>query len=440
MKQALLIILSFSGLFSTRLLAQSPTLTNDNSSPATGDNYISQSVFSGTVPTLSGGINQTWNYSTLTDSGKAAISLAVLPSATPFTDSFPGSNVAVKTADDSLFIYFTSANTALYQEGFATRDSDIQKPAPHRTYLTYPFTFGSSFSGPISEKVPGYDYTFTGTEALSADGYGTLVLTGKTYSNVIRAKYVENTSYSFDSSGAHVTITAQVTGYLYFTPGTHVPLFSDVTTTARAKVTVFGIPVSNDVVYAARNVDYLKSFTLPVTFQSFTALLQNKDVVLQWKTAMETNTDHYSIQRSLTGRDFQPLASVNTSGNNQGSSYIYTDKSFAAGNVPATLYYRIQETDRDGRQTTSNIAVIHGGHALRVTVYPNPAGNYLYMTADNAGMANEILVYDIKGSLLKQWRNHSFSQPINIADLTKGTYLIKITTGDETTVMSLIKQ
>ena len=195
MKKVLLSFFVFSCLI-TKVSAQSPTLTSANSAPKPGDSYRSQSVATAGVAIQSGGANKTWTYNNLVDSGNSIGFQAVLPSTTPFADSFPSSNLTVKTAGDSVYIYFTSTENALLQNGVATSDSAILRSTPARTYLPYPFTYGSQYIAPVNQKVPGYDFTFKGVDSISGDGYGTLTLSGKTYSNVLRMRYAEKLTFT----------------------------------------------------------------------------------------------------------------------------------------------------------------------------------------------------------------------------------------------------
>ena len=440
MKKILLFFFALSCSIVT-LFAQSPTLTSANSAPKPGDSYRSQSVAVSGVAVQSGGANKTWTYSNLVDSGSAIIFQAVLPSTTPFADSFPGSNVAVKTAGDSVYIYFTSTTNALLQNGVATSDSTILRSVPARTYLPYPFTYGSQFIGPVNERIPGYDFSFTGTDSISGDGYGTLIVGGKTYNDVLRVRDAEHLTFTLDTLLSNSTTDIYTVSYAYYTPNTHAPLFTDATTTTHITTFINGIPIPIiDQTNTSRDVSYLVQFTLPVTFQSFKANLQNKEIALQWNTAQEINADHFTVQRSLTGHDFKDIVSVNATGGGKGSVYDYTDKSFAGSNVPATVYYRIEETDKDGKQSLSAVAVVHGNDAVVIRVSPNPASNYIRISGSDATTVDAIAMYDTKGSLVKQWKNVSISQPLDISAMAKGTYLVKVSVNASTSTTTIVKQ
>ncbi len=435
MKKVLLFLFTSSLLI--KVSAQ-PTLTAANASPKPGDSYISQSAATTGIGSFAGGANQTWNYANIVDSGGIIAFQAVLPSQTPFADSFPGSNLVIKTLGDSVYIYFNSTTAALLQNGTATNDSTILRYDPARTYLPYPFAYGSTFNGPINEKIPGYDFTFTGTDSISGDGYGTLVLPGRSYNNVLRVKYIENVSFTLDTLLSSTKTNIRVVSYLYYTPDTHAPLLTDATATTSITTSILGFPFF-DSTFTSRDISYLKNFVLPVSFQSFKAALQDKGVALQWATAQEINTDHFTIQRSFNGRDFQDVASVKATGGSSGSAYTYVDNNFTNGSVPAAVYYRIKEMDKSGGQTISSIVVVHG-NGLTVSVYPNPAVNHIRLFSKDATVADAVALYDAKGRLLQQWNHYSLSQPLNIAGLSQGTYFVKVTLQGITQTTTVIKQ
>lgn len=436
MKKTLLFV--FASACSLSQIFAQPTLSSANTSPKPGDNYITQSAKVTGAPVYGGGANQNWNYSALVDSGDAVAFQAVSPAGTPFAATFPGSNLVLKTLGDSVFSYFNSSASALITYGAGIRiDSDTStiRYNPPRTTLPYPFTYNSSFSDSIRVQLPGFDFTFAGADSIRGDGYGSLSLPGRTFSNVLRVEYIEDLTGTGTIGGFTTTTHLRTINYLYYAPDTHAPILSYMISQSTTSIGGFPVGTASE----NRSIEYLKTFVLPVTFQSFTASLQNKDISLQWKTAQEINTDHFTIQRSLSGHDFQNVASVQAKGNG-GSAYNYTDNSFAGSSVPPVVYYRIQSTDKDGKVLTSEIVVVRGNNVIAVSVYPNPATAYVRISSKDATVADLVAIYDAKGSLVKQWRNYSISQPINIASLAKGSYTIKIVMGGKTSSTAIIKQ
>ena len=436
MKTSLLLILFFSCIAITAV-AQSPTLTSANSTFTVGEEFFSQTVKAASVPELNGGENQTWDYSNIIDSGNIIGVGAVTPQSTPFADSFPASNLVVKTLNDSAFLYYSAQTSNLSQLGVSAIDGTTIRYIPSKIYLSYPFSYTSFVSDSVAQVSASLGVLFSGRDSLTGDGYGTLKTPGHVYNNVLRIKYVENTSYTVENSGISTTIKLRGVDYVYFTPGTHAPLFSNGTVQSRTTITFLGIPLSDTTVYV-KSASYLNTVILPLSFTSFNASLNNNAVNLKWQTAQETNTSHFNVQRSLTGADFTNIAELKASGNSIVSNYSYTDEDYVKPGVPPTVFYRIKETDKDGKEFYSETRLVHGNSGT-ISLYPNPVTNAIHFNVKDSTVADAILIYDAKGHLVKQVSNYPLSQPLNVSNFSKGNYFIQMKIAGKTTTTTIIK-
>lgn len=419
------------------LSAQGPTLTSSNSTFKVGETFFSQPVYTTGVSELSGGANQTWDYSTLLDSGSINAIGAVTPASTPFADSFPTSNIAIKSLDDSLFIYYDSQSSYLQNLGLTTKDSFTIRFLKPKIYLPYPFAYNSFYTDSVVEQISKTGFIVRGKDSLTGDGYGTLKTPGHVYNNVLRVQYIENTTNVTEISGSKTTTNIRAINYLYFTPDTHAPLLSFITLVTRSTISILGTVIF-DTSYSSRNISYLKTSALPLLFTSFNASEKNKQVLLNWQTAQEINTGSFNVQRSLDGNNFNNIAEIKATGNTAAvSNYSYTDQDFVKSGVPASVYYRIKETDKDGQEFYSDIKVVHGAGG-NITVYPNPVTNVINFSGEN--VAGNISIYDAKGHLVKQYSNYQLNQPLNISGLSSGSYFIKVQTQDKTISTTIIKQ
>lgn len=115
---------------------------------------------------------------------------------------------------------------------------------------------------------------------------------------------------------------------------------------------------------------------LPVTFTSFTATVQNNKIALQWLTVTEINSKEFSIQRSLDGISFETIGTIPAAGNsNVLRSYSYDDKQ-GIGFAGKLLFYRIMETDLDGKSfytEVRSVKIIDGKNQF--TLLYNPVRN-----------------------------------------------------------------
>lgn len=92
--------------------------------------------------------------------------------------------------------------------------------------------------------------------------------------------------------------------------------------------------------------------TLPVKLISFNATLANEKVHCAWETASETNNDYFTIEKSKDGNGFEAVGNIKGQGNsNSNIRYSYTDNNPFSG----ISYYRLKQTDFDGKYTYSEI-------------------------------------------------------------------------------------
>ena len=112
---------------------------------------------------------------------------------------------------------------------------------------------------------------------------------------------------------------------------------------------------------------------LPVTIVSFAATAQSDKVVLQWSTATEINSREFKIQRSIDGTNFETIGYMAAAGNsNVLRNYVFNDIQ-GAGLKGQVLYYRIVETDLDGKEfysVTRNVKIGGSGNSLVLAYNP----------------------------------------------------------------------
>ncbi len=111
---------------------------------------------------------------------------------------------------------------------------------------------------------------------------------------------------------------------------------------------------------------------LPIELLSFSAQLKNNFVELKWSTASETNNDFFTIERSNNVEHFEPIFTHDGAGTTKElNEYNIVDPSPLYGRS----YYRLKQTDLDGKCTYSSVRVIDydGPEHASLTAFPNPA-------------------------------------------------------------------
>jgi hypothetical protein len=100
------------------------------------------------------------------------------------------------------------------------------------------------------------------------------------------------------------------------------------------------------------SADFFRSWTLndnstplPIQLLGFTGQCENGHVSLNWQTGSETNTSHFTIQKSYDGMHFYSIGDIPAAGNSSGiHMYSFNHDSV----LHQIAYYRLLETDQNG--------------------------------------------------------------------------------------------
>ncbi len=170
--------------------------------------------------------------------------------------------------------------------------------------------------------------------------------------------------------------------------------------------------------------------TIPVELTSFSAEVNDKNVLLSWVTASEINNQGFEIERNekleSSGKNTNEYWEVIGFVGGKGTTteiqvYSFIDKTITAGNYQ----YRLKQIDFDGSFEYSNIAEVEAGTLTDFYLsqnYPNPFNpetNIDYRIPEET-LVN-ISLYDITGSKIKELVNEK-KQP--------GHYTIKLKGGE----------
>lgn len=179
---------------------------------------------------------------------------------------------------------------------------------------------------------------------------------------------------------------------------------------------------------------------LPVTLNYFTAQASTASTVqLTWGTAMESNNDHFTLERSDDGIHYVTIGTLPGKGDySQPTDYSYTDHSPEQG----VNFYRLSQTDRDGKDKVLGIKTVTL-QDVGLRLGPNPAVHVVDVSF-NRGAWREIKLYNCAEQLLQTIpltaRDHQAH--INLLNYRAGTYYLAFvgTTGANNTVRQFVKR
>ncbi|HEY4289498.1 MAG TPA: T9SS type A sorting domain-containing protein, partial [Puia sp.] len=174
------------------------------------------------------------------------------------------------------------------------------------------------------------------------------------------------------------------------------------------------------------------SGVLPIILSDFSATLNNGNVDLGWTTQMEINSDHFAIELSTdAGAHWSVIGVVAAHGNSSTVlNYSFQDSKPSAG----TSEYRLQMVDKDAKYAYSEVKTIRNGLITAVSVYPNPARDYVNVTLGGSNTQSAVIrLLSQSGQLLVE-KNVSNAGgttiPLAVSLYPTGNYLIVVVGAD----------
>lgn len=168
------------------------------------------------------------------------------------------------------------------------------------------------------------------------------------------------------------------------------------------------------IVFSARPI------VLPVTINSVKAVLQNNNIVVEWKAENEIDILKYEIERSADGNTFSLIESMQPARNYLSENlYNWTDKN----SLPGNNFYRIKIYSINGTVKYSSVVKVNIGKAIKtINIYPNPVkGNTIRLQFINQPKG----VYQIK--ILNQLGEEVYKTSLVIGGTQ--TYSLKLKSG-----------
>jgi CHRD domain/Secretion system C-terminal sorting domain len=173
---------------------------------------------------------------------------------------------------------------------------------------------------------------------------------------------------------------------------------------------------------------------LGVELNDFVSIKKNSNILLQWKTASETNNKGFEVERSVDGKDFENIGFVKGNGNIK----ILTTYSFIDKNPLKLNYYRLRQMDYDGKETVSKIVnnTFNGNNKFKIA--PNPAKDNLSIYLDENEQSN-IVIYDVLGRVVLTKSFFGNLSTFDISSLNTGQYILQILSNNKSYVQQFLK-
>ncbi|MCX6315664.1 MAG: S8 family serine peptidase [Bacteroidetes bacterium] len=210
--------------------------------------------------------------------------------------------------------------------------------------------------------------------------------------------------------------------------------------------------VNNFSEFWLNNGGFNNNTPLPLQLLRFNAQKKpnSSDVLLDWITASEFNTDRFEVEVARGNLEYQlgrfvklgEVRSAGTSVNEQ--RYTYTD---VENGKTGVRYYRLKMIDQDGSSKYSPVRPVVFKDEIQWQVNPNPSsGLFNVLLQATAGETIHLKVYDIRGKLVKEQiaMADGFVQKIqvNLSGVrhAAGLYLLEATAGERKQTFRILRQ
>jgi hypothetical protein len=161
---------------------------------------------------------------------------------------------------------------------------------------------------------------------------------------------------------------------------------------------------------------------LPVELAAFNLSAVEKNILVTWITASETENDFFTIEKSEDGVNWISAGKIKGAGNSVLLlHYSFTDYHPFKGKS----YYMLKQTDFNGEETYSEIKSINLNGPDVIAVYPNPVHDQLIIESMEDNLTFSF--YSSTGNSMKQTASRiNYSYILKTDKLSEGLYILQV--------------
>ena len=178
--------------------------------------------------------------------------------------------------------------------------------------------------------------------------------------------------------------------------------------------------------------------TVPVTWVSVAASAFGETNRIEWIVDNEINLKEYNVQARQPNGSYKVIASLKPKNGQGQKHYQHVDYSF--DRKEAKQYYRIQQTDLDGKQSYSKEVVVSRNIKPGFVDYVTNTKSELVIKMNVSYQGRpSAAVYDMNGRILATSVLVAGANSINISRLGSGTYILVIRSAKEDYTWKFVK-
>lgn len=176
---------------------------------------------------------------------------------------------------------------------------------------------------------------------------------------------------------------------------------------------------------------------LPVTGLHLSGQWKNNAAYLEWLTQTENNNSHFNIERKYNSDlQFNTIGkkySSHIDGNSQTPTIYHWEDADVKSNR-GTVLYRIEQEDRDGKKSYSNIISVkpEGAVVFIQNLFPTLGVNgQVYLQTGRMDLSKiHVQIFDMNGRLMYNNELNYQSQWLLLPNMAAGTYKVFVSSGD----------
>jgi poly(beta-D-mannuronate) lyase len=157
----------------------------------------------------------------------------------------------------------------------------------------------------------------------------------------------------------------------------------------------------------------------PVHLISFNAIQNNNLIQLHWKVENEINFLSYAIEKSNNGVNFENIGNITA---NNSNNYIFEI------NNPNQLkqYFRLKLINQDGTFQYSSIVVIRLNDKTEISLYPNPAKDFVSINVNTLTPNTYLVLNDFTGRIISKILLTETIANFSTRNLVTGMYTVQL--------------
>jgi hypothetical protein len=155
---------------------------------------------------------------------------------------------------------------------------------------------------------------------------------------------------------------------------------------------------------------------LPVTWVNLVAEKKNGQILVSWATASEINNDFFTVEKSSDGQYWEEIGTVSGSRNSSTEKWYELQDPKPKNGMN---YYRVRQTDYDGKSSYSTITSVKVDGAGTSTKVQAQNGSITISSFEPVS----VIIFDVSGRQIVN-KNINFYEEITVAKT--GIYFVKI--------------